>query len=467
MFKKLALIILCIGLLVAAGCAGKNPAEPNTPAEPEDNMIMNDFQTLIQKEAGVEEVAAFINNNIAGVSQENAAKMVDRFESIQQNNLPQFESMFNEDDLQSKINDEYQAIIAHSEIRDTGLKELLTKTYNSGYKVETAEGMFFPIIDYGFYKNFSSYVTPDMKDYIDLMAEESDKVPAKDAALVIGWDEIVKRALNQEHFINTYQDSVKVDEVKQLYKKYVTFTLYGLNNTPLFSYDAKILDPEAREVYLNAVADTGDSEFLKTLSGFLDLVKNNNYKLTDEADQYRKNVINKLDEGSAASNSSSSESQNDAQALLNEIKQLARQGQVINCEFPVETTVIETVTEKWGEPDKEEYIPAAKGRYATYAEHNLVLGINKGSQIFDVRSYDNRVKQVTMSKVKDVLGAPDNTHHYDTEDMLVYNVGEKYQLLFMFPKATQQNPDPQLDHYNVFYPRGTVNMMADDPGIKY
>ncbi|OPX87640.1 MAG: hypothetical protein A4E53_02419 [Pelotomaculum sp. PtaB.Bin104] len=92
---------------------------------------------------------------------------------------------------------------------------------------------------------------------------------------------------------------------------------------------------------------------------------------------------------------------------------------------------------------------------------------NKGSQIFDVRSYDDSLKQITLSKVKEVLGMPQNTHHYDTEDMLAYQAGEKYQLLFLFPKASQQNADPQLNHYNVFYPKGTVNSMANDPGIKY
>ncbi len=171
---------------------------------------------------------------------------------------------------------------------------------------------------------------------------------------------------------------------------------------------------------------------------------------------------------STESSSSNQEQKNGSQAaLLNEIMQSARQGKVINCQFPVETTVIETVKEKWGDPDAEDYIAAAKGTYVTYSKHNVAFGFNKGSQIFDVRSYDNSFKQVTMSKVKDVLGAPENTHHFKDEDILVYKAGEKYQLLFMFPGATQQNPDPQLNHYNVFYPRGTVNLMADDPGIKY
>jgi hypothetical protein len=257
-------------------------------------MVMNDFHALTQKDSSAEEVAVFINNNICNVTKEDASKMVDEFENIQKKHLPQFESRFSEDGIQNKINSEYKSITAQSDIKDAELKELLAITKNSGYKVETAEGSFFPIIDYGFYKHYSAYVTPDMKDYIDIMAEESDRVPAKDAALVIGWDEVLKRALSQESFINTYKDSLKANEIRQLYKKYVTFALFGANNTPLFSYDSKTLDPEARDVYLNAVKDAGCSEFLKSLGGFLDLVKNNDYKLTNEVEKYRDNLIEKL-----------------------------------------------------------------------------------------------------------------------------------------------------------------------------
>ncbi|WP_031515070.1 YjgB family protein [Desulfofalx alkaliphila] len=153
--------------------------------------------------------------------------------------------------------------------------------------------------------------------------------------------------------------------------------------------------------------------------------------------------------------------------LLHEIFQLAQQGKVINCEFSVESTVIDTVKEKWGEPDRADYIAAAKGTYATYLEHDVVFGYNKGSQIFDVRSYRDKLKEITLSGLYDTLGKPDNIHNYDSEVMLVYRAGEKYQLLFIFPKINEQNPDPHLDHYNVFYPRGTVNLMSGDPGLDY
>ena len=35
------------------------------------------------------------------------------------------------------------------------LKNLIDETMKSGYKVETAEGMFYPVINYSFYKSYS------------------------------------------------------------------------------------------------------------------------------------------------------------------------------------------------------------------------------------------------------------------------------------------------------------------------
>lgn len=295
MFKKLFIIISIslIAIAAVAGCSANHQADPPLNDAQSGN-VMSKFEELLGNEPGVEEVAGFIDENVGKVSKNDASEMVAQFEKIQKENLPQYENMFFNDELQSKINAEYQAIIDKSEIKDTQVKELVTKTTSSGYKVETAEGTYFPIIDYGFYKKFSSYVTADMKDYIDIMAVESNKVPAKDAALVIEWDEIVRRALSQEEFINTHKESVKAGEMKLVYKKYATFILYGANNTPLFRYESGTIDPEAKEVYSKAIKDTGNSRLLKGLEEFLSIIKNNNYKLTGEAEKFRDDFIQKL-----------------------------------------------------------------------------------------------------------------------------------------------------------------------------
>jgi hypothetical protein len=179
-------------------------------------------------------------------------------------------------------------------VQDEELKQLLTQTKGAGYKVDTAEGMFYPIIDYQQYQDYNTFVTPDIKAYIDIMAKESNNPPAKDAALVIGWDEVLTRALNQEKFINTYGASAKLADVQKLYGRYVQFCLLGANNTPLFSYEDKTMSSEAKSSYAKVLAESKPSKLTNIIQGLLDIAKQNNYQLTAEVENYRKNCFQEL-----------------------------------------------------------------------------------------------------------------------------------------------------------------------------
>ncbi|MEG6522298.1 hypothetical protein [Desulfotomaculum sp. 1211_IL3151] len=286
MLKKFMVLVICFTLFIVSGCTSNNETKPIDQQQAKSDSVMENFHSMLQKDSSVADVAQFISDNISLVTKENASEMVIKFEELQLKKLPQYETMFTEGDNQSKFANEYEAVM-NGAVKDPGLKELVQKTNNSGYKVETAEGTFFPILNYQFYKKYSDYVTPDLKNYIEIMAVESNQVPAKDAALVISWDEVVKRALEQEKFIHTYKDSVKLNDVKQLYEKYLLFTLYGLNNTPLFSYDSNTLNPKAQEAYTKAIKNSGTSDFLKILEEYLNIISKNNNKLTDEVEKYR------------------------------------------------------------------------------------------------------------------------------------------------------------------------------------
>jgi len=154
-------------------------------------------------------------------------------------------------------------------------------------------------------------------------------------------------------------------------------------------------------------------------------------------------------------------------ALLKEIKTLAGEGRVINSDFAAKSTVIEDVEKKLGKPDKKDWIAAAKGTYATYPKENLAFGFNKGSQVFEVRSFDSKIKQISLSKVKEIFGTPDYNVKVGGEAILGYVVGKEFKLLLVFPEPTNQNSNPVMDHYSVLYPQGTVNSMADDPGRQW
>lgn len=153
--------------------------------------------------------------------------------------------------------------------------------------------------------------------------------------------------------------------------------------------------------------------------------------------------------------------------LLLNLRELAEQGKVINCDYPVKATIFENVTAQWGDPDKRDWVAAAKGEYATFSSRDVVFGINKGSQIFEVRSFSAQIKQITLAKTKEFFGAPPYDVKVNGEQIIGYTAGQEFKIEFVFPESTSSSPDPKLDHYLVLYPRGTVNMMADDPGRQW
>lgn len=151
-------------------------------------------------------------------------------------------------------------------------------------------------------------------------------------------------------------------------------------------------------------------------------------------------------------------------ALLQDMQKAAKQGKVIDIPFSVNTNVIEDVQQKWGKEDKTEYIASAKGIYNTYSKHNAVFGYNKGDQLFEVRTLDGKWKELTLSKVKAVLGKPDHDVTSGKDEIIGYVASKDYKILMVFPK---DGDDPKLDHYSVLYPQGTVNSMAGDPGRQW
>lgn len=156
-----------------------------------------------------------------------------------------------------------------------------------------------------------------------------------------------------------------------------------------------------------------------------------------------------------------------ARTLLSNMKQAAQQGRVINSNFPVKSVTIEDVEKSLGPADSTDYVAAAKGRYATFSSHQLVFGINKGEQIFEVRSFDNRLSGISLADVKAVFGTPAYDATVSGQEIIGYTAGSSYKIELVFPQPTSAQPNPVMDHYSVLYPAGTVNSMAEDPGRQW
>lgn len=154
-------------------------------------------------------------------------------------------------------------------------------------------------------------------------------------------------------------------------------------------------------------------------------------------------------------------------SLLFNMMVSVRQGKVLFSDFAAKTSTIADVEKAWGTPDKMDYVASAGGRYATYTSHNIVFGINKGDQIFEIRSYDSRLKGITLAKVKGALGTPAHNAKVNGQLIIGYAANSEFKVEMVFPEPTNANPNPVLDHYNVLYPNGTVNSMSGYPGRQW
>jgi len=87
------------------------------------------------------EVIDFLDENISVVSKEKAAEMLDRLEKLQQEFLPNIEKRFyNDETIQVKMSEVYTQGFDLGKVYE--IEDEKVREKNSGYRVETAEGMF-------------------------------------------------------------------------------------------------------------------------------------------------------------------------------------------------------------------------------------------------------------------------------------------------------------------------------------
>jgi hypothetical protein len=304
------LLFISITLFTLTGCQGKaentaattNGKSENTEATTNgkvdagmETRLLEEFDALINTQnVNLKDVFTFLESNISYIAKLNASQMLLKVETLQEELIRDFEKkfypqevikIFQEADLAGKdVNDP-------SSFTDSQISALVQETLDGGYKIEQAEGMYYPVINYTSYLPFTDYVSDDLKEYFTIMNIESSQVFAKDAALMITWDEVISRALQSQEFLLNFPDSEKFTAIEELYQRYLNITLLGLNNTPLFDYESGMMNNEAKAAYEAAVVQKNDREYLTILEDFMKVVKENGYKLTDEVDQFRKRFV--------------------------------------------------------------------------------------------------------------------------------------------------------------------------------
>ena len=126
---------------------------------------------------------------------------------------------------------------------------------------------------------------------------------------------------------------------------------------------------------------------------------------------------------------------------------------------------MDAVQKAWGSVKGD---PVGAGIYYSYPTHHVTIGINQGDQIFDVRSNDPSVQAVTRSDVIAALGPPGAVLYAANTTIYMYPDGTDYELLWVFSGGQGPPTGSTVDHVDVVWPQGTVDLMAQtlpNPGI--
>ncbi|MBE5106786.1 YjgB family protein [Bacillus thuringiensis] len=171
-----------------------------------------------------------------------------------------------------------------------------------------------------------------------------------------------------------------------------------------------------------------------------------------------KEPVEKPKDQDSAKPSTDSHSKNTVvnQKSINDVKdvfELAKEGKVPNVPFAAHTGDIEEIEKAWGKADKTEQ--AGNGIYATFTNKNTAFGFNKGSQVFDVRSYQAELKLITLKEIEKALGKPASVKVNGNDKIYIYKVNNQFELKFIIPKSTGM-----VDHISVFSPEDSINKMA-------
>ena len=173
---------------------------------------------------------------------------------------------------------------------EADLKEHLIENIGLGYKLTTSEGMYYYLIDYQkFVDLLGENLTNEYKDYLKILAMDTNEPHMIDGSLVISMEKLAERILQVESFKFVYPYSNLLGEVKDIYSRYINTYFFGDLHDPNYDRQTFKMKEEALQEFENALEKYHYTYFADIIRFFVDSLKENNYIVDDS-------IRNKLQE---------------------------------------------------------------------------------------------------------------------------------------------------------------------------
>lgn len=201
MKRTAAAAMLTAALTVTAVPASSVQAAPQPAVAANTAKVFNQFERYAKDPQQLAMAIKYLNNHVDEVDKWTGTRMTLHLENAQIALLGTVSERIYPEAVQDELNKAYMKhqTLSLGKLMNSG--DLKDKTHNllhllsqTGYKLETSEGMYYPVLDYDAYKTFKPYIGKDIGAYIDLMAVESSQPSTYDAGVVIPWSELLDRA---------------------------------------------------------------------------------------------------------------------------------------------------------------------------------------------------------------------------------------------------------------------------------
>ncbi|KAB8126087.1 beta-N-acetylhexosaminidase [Gracilibacillus oryzae] len=136
---------------------------------------------------------------------------------------------------------------------------------------------------------------------------------------------------------------------------------------------------------------------------------------------------------------------------IEKINQSAQIGKIPDIPLVAGKSNYQEVLESLGEPNQSSEINGAN--YAEFPTKKATIGY-KDKLVFDIRSSDPAIQEITYQEIKGTLGEPSELRYFQDAQhdqiIMVYHTDSPFLLKWILPKPTETNANPNVDHIAVY-----------------
>ncbi len=295
MNKKILILALSF-ILLLAGCSIDAKQNDKTIYEALEkevyksddqniDKLIKDYKEIAKSDNEPYTLVKFIDENIENVNEKEAVAMILILEEVQKEYTQRYTDQLFVDNYQSELLslssdklffDETKI----EEIKNADLKELVKRILDGKYKLINLEGAFYPVIDYEGLKAYNDYLPDEIRDYLEIKSQSSNKPVIIDGEITISHEELGQRLIEAEKYISQYPNSIKIQDVLRCYGECLKLYLEGSANSPIYDNTTGKIKEEVISSYIK-LSSNKDLITSKIISKYIEIIQKNQNIIDD------------------------------------------------------------------------------------------------------------------------------------------------------------------------------------------